>query len=94
MSELNPSCIYRIWPVILIFQYGINVCNGTKPIAAECRVVGSKQPSTQTGNVFSMPCGVDGVQCTDQTNNPCQDYEVRYKCAVYEGRILFSCLYF
>nr|XP_022314607.1 neurogenic locus notch homolog protein 1-like [Crassostrea virginica] len=56
-----------------------------KPIDAECRVVGSKQPSTQTGNVFSMPCGVDGVQCTDQTNNPCQDYEVRYKCAVYKA---------
>ncbi|XP_061175426.1 uncharacterized protein LOC133184388 [Saccostrea echinata] len=64
--------------------YGVNVCNGTVPIAAECRVVGSGVSSSQTGNVFSMACGVEGIECTDQQNNPCDDYEVRYKCSVYK----------
>lgn len=69
----------------IIFKYGVNVCNGTEPIDAECRVVGSKAPSSETGDTFSLPCGVDGIECTDQVNNPCEDYEVRYKCAVYKG---------
>lgn len=69
----------------MIFQYGVNVCNGTEPIDAECRVVGSKAPSSGTGDTFSMPCGVGGLECTDEVNNPCEDYEVRYKCAVHKG---------
>ncbi|XP_062611525.1 uncharacterized protein LOC134273339 [Saccostrea cucullata] len=64
--------------------YGVNVCNGTVPIAAECRVVGTGVSSSQTGDVFSMACGVDGIECTDQQNNACEDYEVRYKCSVYK----------
>eukprot|EP00105_Crassostrea_gigas_P021762 XP_011441027.1 PREDICTED: fibropellin-3-like [Crassostrea gigas] len=70
---------------VQLFTYGVNVCNGTEPINAECRVVGFKAPSSGTGDTFSLPCGVDGIECTDQVNNPCEDYEVRYKCAVYKG---------
>ncbi|XP_065923868.1 uncharacterized protein [Magallana gigas] len=70
---------------VQLLTYGVNVCNGTEPIDAECRVVGSKAPSSGTGDTFSLPCGVDGIECTDQVNNPCEDYEVRYKCAVYKG---------
>lgn len=48
-------------------------------------MVGSKVASSGTGDSFSLPCGVDGIECNDQVNNPCEDYEVRYKCAVYKG---------
>uniref|UniRef100_K1QDS6 Fibropellin-1 n=1 Tax=Magallana gigas TaxID=29159 RepID=K1QDS6_MAGGI len=70
---------------VQLSTYGVNVCNGTEPIEAECRVVGSKVASSGTGDSFSLPCGVDGIECNDQVNNPCEDYEVRYKCAVYKG---------
>lgn len=68
------------------FQYGINVCNGTDPIDAECRVVGTEVPSAQTGDSFARSCGVEGIECSASSTNPCEDYEVRYKCSVYKGR--------
>lgn len=67
------------------FQYGVNVCNSIKLIDVECRVVGFKVLLFGIGDIFFMLCGVDGIECIDQVNNLCEDYEVRYKCVVYKG---------
>ena len=62
-----------------VFQYGLNVCEGTMPISWECA-------DTVTGVApgFGITCTADGLLCSGAT--PCADYKVRYKCAAHRGR--------
>jgi len=54
-----------------------------EPIEAECRVVGSHTQWDYTGQNFHRSCGVDGLVCKNNENSGnCQNYEVRYLCAV------------
>ena len=67
------------------------MCGGTEPVGAECRVYNqSLTTPDETGDSISVACGVNGLQCQSVTGNPCQDYEVRYRCSAFEGQLHFQ----
>ncbi|XP_071129049.1 uncharacterized protein [Mytilus edulis] len=70
--------------------YGVNLCSGTEPVGAECRVFNKTLTfDYQTGDTISLSCSTNGLECTNSINNDCEDYEVRYRCSaneVFKGR--------
>ncbi|XP_070186674.1 uncharacterized protein [Littorina saxatilis] len=61
--------------------YGLNMCKGTEPVAAQCQRVDTKEPPSQVLAVDCTPTG--GLLCfnSDQPNNEtCHNYEIRFKC--------------
>ncbi|XP_033732273.1 uncharacterized protein LOC117321797 isoform X2 [Pecten maximus] len=65
-------------------MYGVRICNGSAPLEAECRVNGTSILSSETADNFDLQCGVGGLECQHSIANECNDYEVRYKCAVHK----------
>lgn len=56
-------------------------------MGAECRVFNrSLTTPDDTGDSFVVNCGINGLQCQSLTGNPCEDYEVRYRCSAYQGQ--------
>ena len=57
-------------------------CSGTAPLAAECRVVGTRRVLThnETHGRLELGCGVGGLICRGTESDSCLDYEVRYAC--------------
>ncbi|XP_071129047.1 uncharacterized protein [Mytilus edulis] len=78
-------------------KYGMNICGGTKPVGAECRVFNKTLTyHYETGDTFSLACGIEGLKCESNPKNPCEDYEVRYRCSankVFKGRPCTDLLY-
>ncbi|XP_076460199.1 uncharacterized protein LOC143293161 [Babylonia areolata] len=61
-------------------QYGLNICGGSEPVAAECQVVGTRQPPSQYLAIGCTP--TQGLLCLnqDQPDKLCHNYEVRFLC--------------
>ncbi|XP_052071119.1 uncharacterized protein LOC127709553 [Mytilus californianus] len=78
-------------------KYGMDICGGTKPVGAECRVFNKTLTyHYETGDTFSLPCGTKGLKCDSGPKNPCEDYEVRYRCSankVFKGRTCTDLLF-
>lgn len=77
-----------LFPSVL-FQYGLNMCKGTEPVAAQCQRVDTKEPPSQVLAVDCTPTG--GLLCfnSDQPNNEtCHNYEIRFKCLSSRGEFL------
>lgn len=69
----------------------MNICGGTKPVGAECRVFNKTLTyHYETGDTFSLACGIKGLKCESNPKNPCEDYEVRYRCSANKGMLYSS----
>ncbi|XP_021378486.1 sushi, von Willebrand factor type A, EGF and pentraxin domain-containing protein 1-like [Mizuhopecten yessoensis] len=68
-----------------IEMYGVRVCYDSTPLEAQCRTAGNQTVlASATGDNFALQCGVEGLECQSSPSNPCNDYEVRYKCAIHK----------
>lgn len=66
-------------------QLGLNICEGTLPVEAECKTVNGT-PST---DVLDVPCTPDlGLLCFNQqqSDQRCDNYEIRFKCLSSRGK--------
>ena len=54
-----------------------DVCQGTAPLGVNCQT-SDGVPWSASGQTFAMPCGLRGIVCKDEDNQPdgCLDYKV------------------
>lgn len=60
--------------------YGLNICQGSEPVEAQCQTVLGQEPPTE---ILAINClASQGLFCrnADQPDGQCQNYEIRFKC--------------